>query len=364
MRLRHFPLRDVLLQPRVVQGYDLADWDRLIQQARSAGLLARVCGLLREVGELERVPKTVRWHLESAWTVFEAHRQDILLEVGYLRDVLATVGLRPILLKGAAYIAAGDRAAMGRLFSDVDIFLPRERLPAAEQVLRWQGWVGEELSAYDQAYYRQWMHEIPPLSHRARGIAVDVHHNLLPLTSRVRLNAQALALGAVGSSIPGVDTLAAPDRVLHSAAHLLLEGEFDNAFRDLSDLYLLIDAFQVEDREFWPRLVTRARELGLGRVLYYALGSLQRLMDLQVPDEVWAELQGEAPPAPVSRLMATLFDRALLPGGVLRGGSGQVAARFALYCRSHYLKMPLLLLVKHLWHKAFITPLEYRETEA
>lgn len=364
MRLQGFLLRDVLLQPRVVRDFDLADWDRLIQQARSAGLLARVCGLLKDVGELSRVPVAVRWHLEAAWVVYEAHCQDILLEVAYLRDALATVGLRPVLLKGAAYLAAGDGAAMGRMFSDVDIFLPRDRLPEAEQVLRWQGWVGEELSAYDQAYYREWMHEIPPLSHRARGIAVDVHHNLLPLTSRVRLDAQALAAATVPSSWSGVDTLAPADRVLHSAAHLLLEGEFDNAFRDLSDLHLLIEAFLAEDGLFWSRLVSRARALGLGRVLYYALGCLQRLMSLQVPAEVVAELRGEAPAAPLAWLMALLFDRAMLPAGVPSGQGGQSMARLALYCRSHYLKMPLPLLVRHLWHKAFITPLEYRKDAA
>ncbi len=362
MTPQNFLLRDVLLEPRRVFDYDLASWDQLIQQARSTGLLARVCGLLREADVLEQTPEPVRWHLESAWVVFLAHREDILLEVGYLRQALATVGLRPVLLKGGAYIAAGDRAAMGRMFSDVDIFLPRSRLAEAEQVLRWQGWEGETLSDYDQAYYRHWMHEIPPLAHRARGIALDVHHNLLPLTSRVRLDAEAIAEGIESSTVSGVDVLAPTDRVLHSAAHLLLEGEFDNAFRDLSDLYILIDEMSAADPAFWSSLVARARQLGLGRVLYYALQQLQGILGLVPPPAVSATARAEAPWAPVAALMNWLFGRALLPRGVAGGGQG--AARFALYCRSHYLKMPLPLLVRHLWHKTFVTPFEKPEVEA
>ncbi|MEQ8802281.1 MAG: nucleotidyltransferase family protein [Haliea sp.] len=260
-------------------------------------------------------------------------------------------------------MAAGDRARLGRLYSDVDIFVPRDHIDAVEQLLRWQGWSGEELSAYDQAYYRRWMHEIPPLIHRSRGIALDVHHNLLPLTSRVKLDAEALAAGITPSDFPGVDVLAPSDRVLHSAAHLLLEGEFDNAFRDLSDLYLLLTELSAADPGFWDALPARAAELGLSRVLYYALRYLAQLLDLAVPPDVTARLQSAAPVAPVRWIMDRLFASALLPIAVTGQGGWPGFARFELYLRSHYLKMPLPLLARHLWHKAVITPFEYRQPD-
>ena len=37
---------------------------------------------------------------------------------------------------------------------------------------------------YDDAYYRRWMHELPPLIHRDRDRMIDVHHTILPLTAR------------------------------------------------------------------------------------------------------------------------------------------------------------------------------------
>ena len=39
-------------------------------------------------------------------------------------------------------------------------------------------------SAYDQRYYREWMHELPPLLHVRRQTALDVHHAIAPETAR------------------------------------------------------------------------------------------------------------------------------------------------------------------------------------
>lgn len=353
-----FLLRDVLLRPSVIRGFTLSDWDILVQQSRSAGLLGRVAALLRDSDLSGQVPDAVRWHLDGAHTVYLAHCEDIRLEVQHIAKALAVIGLRPVLLKGAAYLAAEDRARLGRLYSDVDIFVPHENIQSVEQVLRWQGWAGEALSDYDQTYYRRWMHEIPPLSHRARGIALDVHHNLLPLTSRYHLDADALIAGITPSPVEGVDTLAPTDRVLHSAAHLLLGGEFDNAFRDLSDLRLMLDQMTAAEPEFWEVLRARADKLGLGRILFYALRYLERLMELKVPHDTTTRLQQHAPSLPLLWLMDKMFIVALMPDAIICDRTWPRVARFGLYVRSHYLKMPLMLLVRHLVHKAFVTPFE------
>ncbi len=355
-----FVLRDALLNPRMVPTLDLAQWDRLIQQARSTGLLGRLAALLREQDLLEQVPAQVRWHLDSAYTLYRAHSEDILLEVEHITSALRVANIRPVLLKGAAYLAADDRARMGRLFSDVDIFVPREQLNVAEEFLGWQGWQLEPLSGYDERYYRQWMHELPPMVHRTRGIALDVHHSLLPLTSRIHFDHSAFRDRITASRLPGVDTLAAEDRILHSAAHLLLEGEFDHAFRDLSDLHLLIEQHTASEPGFWNTLTDRAGQLGLARVLYYALRYLDRIFFLEVPEESQHEMERSAPGPVTRRMMDGLFQRALVPEGMGGGTIDTSLAKSLLYLRSHYLKMPLPLLVRHLGHKAFVTPLEYR----
>ena len=53
---------------------------------------------------------------------------------------------------------------------------------------------------------------------------------------------------------------------------------------------------------------------------------------------------------------ALRFLRALLPMHSSCAGRFDGAARFALYIRGNWLRMPPLLLARHLFHKAFISP--------
>ena len=54
--------------------------------------------------------------------------------------------------------------------------------------------------------------------------------------------------------------------------------------------------------------------------------------------------------------MDGLFRRALLPMHASCAGPLTGAAHGALYVRGNWLRMPPLLLARHLWHKAFLSP--------
>src|SRR5262249_8857136 len=138
-----------------------------------------------------------------------------------------------VLLKGAAYHAIGLPTAAGRLTSDIDILVPRERLADVESTLIAASWQLKTLDARDQLYYRRSMHELPPLEHARRGTMVDVHHTILPSTDRLRVDPQLLLEAAV--SVPGstMRVLAPADLFLHSAAHLFRNGRWEHAIRDL-----------------------------------------------------------------------------------------------------------------------------------
>ena len=73
------------------------------------------------------------------------------------------------------------------------------------------------------------MHEIPPMTNSVSGMTIDVHHNLVPLVSRMRLNGDEF-LNKSKANEHGIVTLSSEDKVLHSAIHLLLDGEFNHGF--------------------------------------------------------------------------------------------------------------------------------------
>lgn len=347
-------LLQALRAPAALPPLAPAQWDRLIRQARKAGLLARLRHVFDAAGILAAVPPQPRAHLDWADVTARGHAHRVRNEVDAIRAALP--GEELILLKGAAYTIAGLPAAVGRVFSDIDVLLPRERLADAENALMAAGWVATHHDAYDQRYYRQWMHELPPLQHIRRDTVIDVHHAILPQTMAVHPDpAQLRAAALPVTGHPDLRILAPCDMVLHSAAHLFYEGETAHGLRDLSDLDALLRHFS-QAPEFWTMLTARARELELTRVLFYALRYAQRLLATPVPQTACRAAQAGRPNLLLLRVMDALYLRTLppdLPGCASRGAP---AARFCLYIRANWLRMPPLMLARHLFHKAFLSP--------
>ncbi|MCK7493540.1 MAG: nucleotidyltransferase family protein [Comamonadaceae bacterium] len=250
---------EVLLDPSRARSLPPVGWDLLLRQARRTNLAARLHDVLAAAGV--QAPPAARAHLLSARRVADAQRARMRWELRCVAEALGGVTPHCVVLKGGAYLALDLPLAASRLYGDLDILVPRDALPAAEVALLVNGWEVEPLSAYDEQYYRRWMHELPPMVHRVRGTALDLHHTLLPLTSRTPLRTAALFESLVPlPAWPGLSAFAPPDLLLHSAAHLFHEGEFGNALRDLFDLDSLV-RHHGGDAAYWDRLVERAGRL-------------------------------------------------------------------------------------------------------
>ena len=341
-----------LRQPQLLAQLTLAGWDALVRQARSAGLLARVGCVLEAQGSLEIVPEAPRAHLRSAILLAEAQHAEALRELDCIHRALAPTGVRPVLLKGAAYVAGGLLPAMGRVFSDIDILVPKSRLPEVEAALMSQGWATTHHSAYDQRYYRQWMHELPPLRHIQRQNVLDVHHAILPETARLKpSSAKLLANARQLTTDPRFAVLDDADIVLHSMVHLFHNDDLSHALRDLSDLDMLLRQFGLIPG-FWVELVERGRELDLSRPLHYGLRYTHQLLATPVPQQVLDAAAAGGPGRLVGAASDWLWARALRPQHATASDRWAAPARFALYVRAHWLRMPPLLLLRHLTVKA------------
>ena len=59
----------------------------------------------------------------------------------------------------------------GRRVADIDLLVSELDLSAAEAMLKCRGWDFSILDPYDERFYREWMHELPPMIHRERHSA-------------------------------------------------------------------------------------------------------------------------------------------------------------------------------------------------
>ncbi len=348
MRLSDSILLRALREPAGMKGYDPETWDLLVRQAHGAGLLGRLGALVRAHGLDNALPKSVLRHLHAMLSIADRQRTAVHWEVHHLADAMEGIQGRVLLLKGAAYAAANLPPAEGRTFSDIDILVPKRLLPEVELRLTVAGWVTTHRDSYDQRYYRKWMHELPPMFHLERETSLDVHHGILPETARIRTRPDLIIEAAL--PLPGYGNIYIPcqaDQILHSATHLFHEGEWWHGLRDLSDLDCLLRSYGCLP-DFWATLLARARALNLLGPLGYALRLTRTLLDTPIPVEML-------------KLTRSSFRRSFMDA-LFRHGMGAAhhslatpltrPSEFLLYIRSHWLKMPLHLLLPHLLYKA------------
>lgn len=341
-------LLDLLTARRDPLQLDLEQWDVVLVEARNAGILASLGSRFEQRGCLEALPEDVRHQIRAARAISNENQRSLRWEVRCLQRALADMDVPLTLLKGAAYIFAGLPPAPGRFASDVDILVPKTTLDNVERALIERGWETMKLDAYDQRYYRTWMHELPPLCHRDRDVVVDVHHNILPETGRLHPDPNELLRASQSINGERLKVLAPHDMVLHSAAHLFQDGELDGGLRDLVDLDSLLRHFGA-DPAFWDGLASRAQSMDLERPLFYASRYCHRWLGTPVPDA--ANVEG--PRAATVAVMDILTGRALMPDGWRSHSLRTQLARWVLYVRSHWLRMPPLLLARHLLKKAW-----------
>jgi hypothetical protein len=322
-----------LRDPSSTRTLDASGWTALIAMARAEQLI----GTLAHRLEPEAAPSKIQAILADARLNADYQRRSALWEADCAARALVDYSGKVVLLKGTAYVAAGLKAGEGRHIGDLDILVVRQDLPQVEALLLDKGgweWVKEDV--YDDAYYRDHMHELPPLIHKERDRMIDVHHTILPLTARPRPDAAAML--ADGTRLGnGLYVLSRPDMVIHSAAHLFADGDLAGGLRNLWDIHCLLGEFDGPD--FWTQLAERAKHHQLVAPIERAV----RLAHL---------LYGTAIPKDWNRWNAQ--DKWYITRLTARDGWGcptRKVIRLIFYIRSHWLRMPPLMLARHLWTK-------------
>jgi hypothetical protein len=308
----HEILVSALRDPARLAAADLQEWNQLLPAARGIGVWGSLATRLFDLGLVDQLPPRVQPHIEGALVLAARHSAVMRWEVNRIEAALADVPTPIVLLKGAAYLMAGLEPSRGRMFSDVDILVPENRLTDVEHALRQAGWVAGEIDPRNERYFRTWLHELPPLMHRRRATTLDVHHTILPRTDRLQVDPELLFQEAVPAANSRSLVFSPADMVLHSAAHLFRNGRFTHGLRDLWDLDLLLKTFAGQPG-FWSRLLDRALQLNLRLPCFCGLRYAELFFGTSVPDEVKRSTWAWRPRWPNVRLLDVVVRRACRP---------------------------------------------------
>ena len=325
-------------------------WESVIRIAREAGILGRIAQIVRDKEAQDSVPLFARKHLQAATAYSIKQARQVKYEAQALLVLLQRAGIeRHMFLKGSAYVLSNSPVSKGRTFSDIDILVDRALIEQAERKLVLYGWFQEETSDYDQRYYRQWTHEIPPLMHSVRGTVLDMHHNLLPPVTGRAPDIERF-WREIRTLDDGEQVLSPAAMTLHSIIHLFFQEEFSHGFRDLSDIHLMFTHHGSED--YWATLCDLANDSGFGRELYLAMRYSVRILGSSIPKGAIEQMNQHKPGKGGQIYYDWLFGRVLLPQHSLVDTGATHLANTVGFIRGHFIKMPLHILVYHTFHKA------------
>ena len=233
-------------------------------------------------------PAWLKDRLVSVDALVREYDRAVHWEIDRLHRAFLDSGIPWVLLKGAAYLAAGLPPGNGRRVADIDILVPERDLARSEEILKRHGWDFPKIDPYDDRFYRQWMHESPPMVHTVRGSIVDVHHAILPKTSRLHPSSERLLERSV--EVAPAFECSARHTWSCTRPHTCFTTARSRARFVTSSTSMRCCAGSASDPGFWPDLVTEARALELTRPAYYAIRNSHRLLDTPVPSHVLDEV--------------------------------------------------------------------------
>jgi hypothetical protein len=343
-----------LRDPAAMTEMSAAELDLTVRVARRVRLLGRLAVDLQECGMFDSLPQNVQDQLQSALVLAESRARVASWELDRIAWALSDRSdFSPIVMKGCTYMLLDLPNNRGRFFADVDLMIGEMELEKLEACLNQQGWRTRKLTPYDDNYYRRWTHELPPLLHAEREVEIDLHHNVLPRTARLKPDAEKMLAAARPVTGSRFLVLCDEDIVLHAMVHLMFADEMADKLRDLVDIDDMLRHFSGQDAGFWERLVARAAKLDLCRPAYYSLHFARKLLDCPVPASIVDSIRRWSPVLPVAWLMDRLVPRALFPPHPDYPSRLTGVCRLLLFMRSHWIRMPPWLLAYHLTYKFF-----------
>lgn len=331
----------LLVTPERAAQVPMAQWQEIFCAARALSLNGSVAVRLSDAAGRGHwaIPDNLAPLIHDAMLTYDHIARVAKWEAQCAAHALQGATDKMVLLKGTAYAMADMPAAQGRNIGDLDILVARDDLDAVEQAALSHGWEWVKPDPYDDHYYRTWMHELPPLIHEERDNMIDIHHTILPLTAKPQPKADRMLADAVQLD-NGHYVLCPVDMICHAVAHMLADGDLAGGMRNLWDIDRMLRDFAADDALFWQKLHERAVLHGLLPHVSRALRLSRRLYDTPVDRDLAGRAQ--------------LSDGAFLRCILAVNGWGQKTRAFtrkAFYLRSHFLRMPPMMLARHLWTK-------------
>jgi hypothetical protein len=320
---------------------DPVDWDALVRLALRHGVLPLVQRHVAACAPTP-VPEVVRERIDSHCARIAADNRRLLLELLDLLELFARSGIPAVSLKGPLFAATVYGDVSARQLTDLDLFVPPNRVHEAIAVLQGRDHVVSRRQVTDLYTYRP-----------SDGVTIDLQWVLAQSEWRVPIDLAELWTRLETTAVEErLVSLPRPDDCLrflcaHGAKHCWCSIKW------IADVALLVERHQT--RIDWPALVVVARRRGGLRQLLLGLRLAHDLLGSSLPPAV-ATLITRDPV--VATLAVELRDRLFVvsEAPTHQGSYGYLESRW-LYARTRERSRDVAPLLFEMARR-FVTPTE------
>lgn len=155
------------------------DWPKVLQTANQNLISAALWSELRSLELENEIPLEVQNYLAEIFRLNSIRNQRIMLQTLEVAALCNTLGIEPILLKGAASLFHNIYRDHGsRMLTDIDVLVPRERADDCWELLRTHGYHPHETG--ENAALQHYPHHLHPLSRAGEYAVIEIHHDVVP----------------------------------------------------------------------------------------------------------------------------------------------------------------------------------------
>jgi hypothetical protein len=255
-------------------------WERLFQSANDESVLPALAFAVHEGLDIS-APCDVADFLSAVLSLNRERNQRIWQELRMTVELLNEVGIEPVLLKGAAYFAAGVYSDPGaRYLVDLDLLVPEAQLNDGFQHLVENGF------SYDkQDQFGQFRHHHPPL--QRASVPFELHHRLGFGPCASILSASELIESATLVEFDGLQ-VRVPSPT-HQVTHLVMHSQIHHPYNERiwPPLRAMLDLARLQFHYGcsidWAEVDHRFENAGQGDRLRLHLIDVREALNIELP---------------------------------------------------------------------------------
>jgi hypothetical protein len=270
-----------------------AEWQSMLRLSSRHLVTPLLRRTFQEHGLVSGLPAGVVEFLDAVYTLNLDCNLRYLDQLAHLIQILNNIGVRPVLLKGAAALVSGLYPTPGeRMIGDIDVLVPLSSLsPVLDQLtaVGYQARPLEEGNSFGTEGFQSGGHNYAPLESADWPVAVELHVHPVHLSVAQLLGSEEVVRDATPLNWRGGDCLLpSPTHfVMHNVIHAFVVDMRDCGFLSLRQLFEFVRANRTYgERIDWAVIQQRFVSLGYGSALRGYVVSASIYLGFQVPPEL------------------------------------------------------------------------------